>query len=62
MRMVQSVIEKSGAEHPPVAAARNEKGDLIMNGFWKTVLITAAAVAVVAMLPDIKRYIRISTM
>jgi hypothetical protein len=33
-----------------------------MNGFWKTVLITAAALAVVAMLPDIKRYIRISTM
>jgi hypothetical protein len=29
---------------------------------WKVVMITAAAAALVAMLPDIKRYIRISTM
>lgn len=29
---------------------------------WKVVMITAAAAVLVAMLPDIKRYIRISTM
>jgi hypothetical protein len=33
-----------------------------MNGFLKAVLLTAAAVAAIALFPDIKRYIRISTM
>ena len=33
-----------------------------MHGFVKALLITAATVAVVAMLPDIKRYIQISAM
>jgi len=35
-----------------------------MNGgtIWKTLLIAAAAVVVVSMIPDMKRYIRISTM
>jgi hypothetical protein len=29
---------------------------------WKLVMITAAVVAFVSVLPDVKRYIRISTM
>jgi hypothetical protein len=33
-----------------------------MNGFLKAVLVAAAAVAAIALLPDIKRYIRMSTM
>lgn len=33
-----------------------------MNGFLKAVLVTAAAVAAIALFPDLKRYIRISTM
>jgi len=33
-----------------------------MNNFMKALVITAAAVAAIALLPDIKRYIRISTM
>lgn len=33
-----------------------------MNNFFRVVVITAAAVAAIALLPDIKRYIRISTM
>jgi hypothetical protein len=33
-----------------------------MNGLLKALLITAVAVAAVALLPDVKRYIRISTM
>jgi len=33
-----------------------------MNGFMKALLITAATIAVVSMFPDLKRYIRISTM
>ncbi len=33
-----------------------------MNGnVWKLLMFTAAAVAVVSLLPDIKRYIRMST-
>jgi hypothetical protein len=33
-----------------------------MNTFWKIVWMTTATAVMVAMLPDIKRYIRISTM
>ena len=33
-----------------------------MNAFFKAVLITVAAVAAIALFPDVKRYIRISTM
>jgi hypothetical protein len=33
-----------------------------MNGFMKALAITAAAVAAIYLFPDIKRYIRISTM
>ena len=33
-----------------------------MNGLWKAMLITAAVVVVATALPDIKRYVRISTM
>lgn len=33
-----------------------------MHKFWKTILITAGVVAVAAALPDLKRYIKISTM
>lgn len=34
-----------------------------MNGsFWKIVMLAAGAVLVVKLAPDIKRYIRISTM
>lgn len=33
-----------------------------MDKFWRVLMITAGAALVLAMLPDIKRYIRISTM
>ena len=33
-----------------------------MNGFLKALVITAATVAAIALLPDIKRYIQMSTM
>jgi len=33
-----------------------------MNGFFKALAITAAAAAAIYLFPDIKRYIRISTM
>ncbi len=33
-----------------------------MNGFLKALVITAATVAAIALFPDIKRYIRISSM
>jgi hypothetical protein len=33
-----------------------------MNGFVKALLITAATVAAIALFPDIKRYIQMSSM
>jgi hypothetical protein len=33
-----------------------------MIGLWKVLAITAAAVAIIAILPDAARYIKISTM
>ena len=33
-----------------------------MNGFLKALVITAATIAAIALLPDIKRYIQMSTM
>lgn len=39
-----------------------EERKIAMEKFWKIVMITAAAALAVSLLPDIKRYIRISTM
>jgi hypothetical protein len=38
-------------------------GRIVMNAnFWKFVMFTAATALVLTMLPDIKRYVRISSM